>query len=327
VYGLLDWDGLDSLKPPEWLVEDTIPTDAFVLLWGLWGAGKTFLALDLALSIATGQRWHGKVVKHGPVVYVAGEGVRGLNQRRRDWATRYHKGEAVADFYVLPASLPMLDPTQVTAFGDQIETTVGRPPVMIVIDTLARCTAGGNENDQLDMGTFVSNCDQLRTRFPEAVVLVLHHPSKAGVAPRGSTVLTGAAETILKMETDDAGLRKLHCDKQKDAAEFEDKFFFLETVDLSCVLVPTDAPVSTPVTKFSSLSTKLGKQCFDALRARGPATHSDWRGAANTSPASFDRYRKLLVHEGLVVMEGEIYRVATPVDRANARDEVENANY
>jgi hypothetical protein len=324
-YRLLTWDALDELTPPEWLVEDVLPTDAFVLLWGIWGAGKTFLALDLALSVATGKPWHGHTVKGGPAVYVAGEGVRGLNQRRVAWATKYNNDEAVNDFYVLPSPVPMLDSAQVSLFADQIEATVGRTPVLIVIDTLARCTPGGDENTQKDMNQFVAEADKLRRRFPEAVVLVLHHPSKAGQV-RGSTVLTGAADTILKLDVDDEKLvRTLSCDKMKDSAEFTPTYFRLEAIDPSCVLVPADAPPAAA--QASPIKTKLGKQILEALRNRGPSSFTDWRGVANATPSSFKRYVSDLVRAGFAIKDGDTYRVATPEEAADVEDEVENAPF
>ena len=308
-FQLLTWEALDDLTPPEWLVDDVLPTDAFVLLWGEWGAGKTFLALDLALSVATGKPWHGKTVKQGPAVYVAGEGVRGLNLRRVAWAAKHNADETVPDFYVLPSLLPMLDAAQVNLFADQIEATVGRSPALLVIDTLARCTPGGDENAQVDMNKFVGSVDAVRRRFPEAAVLVLHHPSRAGHL-RGSTVLPGAADAILKLVVDEEKVvRTLSCDKMKDAADFEPLFFRLEPVEESCVLMPADAPVD--VTPLSATRTKLGKQILEALRTRGPCSFTDWRGAAGASKSSFQRYVDRLSREGLVVKDGDTYRLAT----------------
>ena len=42
------------------------------VIYGPSGEGKTFVALDWALSVATGRSWQGKQTKQGPVVYIAG---------------------------------------------------------------------------------------------------------------------------------------------------------------------------------------------------------------------------------------------------------------
>jgi AAA domain len=64
--------------PPavDWLIEDYLERDTVTQLFGDPGSGKSFIALDMALSIATGQEWHGHATKSGPVFYIAGEGLR-----------------------------------------------------------------------------------------------------------------------------------------------------------------------------------------------------------------------------------------------------------
>ena len=49
------------------------------------GIGKSFLALDLALFIASGKCWHGRDVEMCDVVYVLGEGASGIRQRVAAW--------------------------------------------------------------------------------------------------------------------------------------------------------------------------------------------------------------------------------------------------
>jgi RecA-family ATPase len=58
-----------------------MPEDGLVVLYGDPAAGKSFLALDWGLSVATGVPALGHEVKKGEVVYIYGEGIRGLRQR------------------------------------------------------------------------------------------------------------------------------------------------------------------------------------------------------------------------------------------------------
>lgn len=48
---------------------------------------------------------------------------------------------------------------------------------MIILDTLARCFGGNDENDARDMGAFIRGCDELKRRTG-ATVLVVHHSGK-----------------------------------------------------------------------------------------------------------------------------------------------------
>lgn len=56
---------LMSLPPPRWLVANHLPVEGLAVLYGPPGGGKSFVALDLALSIATGLDWLGIVQVDG----------------------------------------------------------------------------------------------------------------------------------------------------------------------------------------------------------------------------------------------------------------------
>jgi hypothetical protein len=70
-----------DLPPPEWLIEDLVPEDGLVVLYGEPRAGKSFVALAWGLSVATGTPWLGHEVQSGEVVYIYAEGLRGLTHR------------------------------------------------------------------------------------------------------------------------------------------------------------------------------------------------------------------------------------------------------
>ena len=44
----------ERLPPPKWLVDGILPEGAMATLVGFSGTGKSFIALDIALSVATG---------------------------------------------------------------------------------------------------------------------------------------------------------------------------------------------------------------------------------------------------------------------------------
>ena len=51
---IVPWDAVKDFPPPEWLIEDVVPKGALVVVYGPPGAGKTFIAMSMAMSIATG---------------------------------------------------------------------------------------------------------------------------------------------------------------------------------------------------------------------------------------------------------------------------------
>src|SRR4051794_15695458 len=77
----LSEDELAALPPPAYLIDGLIEAGSFAVLFGPPAHGKTFLALDVALSVTTGMPCLGQTVEPGRVAYVAAEGVRQLPRR------------------------------------------------------------------------------------------------------------------------------------------------------------------------------------------------------------------------------------------------------
>lgn len=46
-----------EFKAPKWIVKPWIEAGSRNMIYGMWGLGKTFIALDMSLSIATGRQW------------------------------------------------------------------------------------------------------------------------------------------------------------------------------------------------------------------------------------------------------------------------------
>jgi hypothetical protein len=74
-----------QFREPEYLIDGLIESSSLVQMFGDPGAGKSFLALDVAACVATGKAFHGLEVKQGPVIYVAGEGYNGIRRRLTGW--------------------------------------------------------------------------------------------------------------------------------------------------------------------------------------------------------------------------------------------------
>ncbi|MFA6182149.1 AAA family ATPase [Acidithiobacillus sp.] len=74
-------------NPPavRWLIRGIIEADTLALLYGQPGAGKSFIALSMAASIACGADWYDHRVTQGPAVYILGEGGGGVSRRLRAW--------------------------------------------------------------------------------------------------------------------------------------------------------------------------------------------------------------------------------------------------
>jgi hypothetical protein len=201
--------------PPEVLVEGLLFRSTLALLYGRPKSYKSFLALDLALSVAGGRDWGDRTTAQGPVVYVAAEGLAGLGKRIQAWEQAYgFKRRATGEeFCVLPEKVRLLELGDVAALVDLARLV---QPRLVVLDTLNRCLVGGDENDSEDMGRAVDAIDQVRQA--STTVLVVHHADKAGRHYRGHSSLEGAVDTVLKLERTGKVIT-LTSEAQKDAEE------------------------------------------------------------------------------------------------------------
>jgi hypothetical protein len=213
-------EALKNRPDPEYITEGLLVENTLSMIMGPHGCFKSFLAVDLAAHIDTGMAWHGRAVKQLPVLYVSAEGSGGLGKRIRAWETRYQI-ELSSSFRILTEAANML----LGGAGGDVELLIAaindlpenERPGFIVIDTLARCMVGGDENSARDMGLFIAGADRLR-RATGAHVLIIHHANKEG-GTRGSTALPGAVDTQIDAKKEGDNLI-LTCGKQKDAEEF-----------------------------------------------------------------------------------------------------------
>ena len=243
-----------QLKPRriDWQISGLIEHGSFAVIFGPPEASKTFNVLDMGFSIASAKDYHGRQVKPGAVVYIAGEGFNGLARRRKAWEIVH--GIDLSDkpvfFSTMPAAL--LDMENLAAVMRAIDDT-GHQPALVILDTLARNYGPGDENSTSDMTAFVAACDQIRMAYG-CTVMVVHHTGHGEQGrSRGSSVLQGAIDTAFKVSRDESGVITVENAKMKDAQPPEPFAFKFRTVELgfdnddgteatSAVLWPCDMP-------------------------------------------------------------------------------------
>lgn len=293
-----------ALPAPTWLIDKIIPAGGLVGLYGPPGVMKSFVAADVALSVAAGGLWQGHPVSRGYPLYVCAEGSAGMGKRIKGWL-QYRKLRASQ---VLGAWLTESVPVYADSDGmarviERIEEADIVPDV-IVIDTLARCF-DGDENQQADMGRFVAGVDRLRKEF-DATVIVVHHTRLDGDRERGNTAFRGAADTMLSL-SNKKGKLILTCNKQKDAEEFDD-------IELRVKQMPE---ADTVVLINDTRAVKLVARASDmlaVLRAHGGAlSWDDWSTLMKTEAGmpiqTFSRYLVRVKETGQILKENGIYRL------------------
>lgn len=205
---------LGSLPKPKWLLHGLLPAAGLARVSGNPGSYKSFLALDWALSVATGRNWQGLHTRPGPVIYVAGEGAAGSQDRVKAWLKHNGVDDVPADqFLFLPRTVLTLDVEWelMTALVEELR------PSLVVLDTQQRVSAGVEENSAKETSELVARWDWLVQHG--ATVLLVHHLGKdASKGARGSSVVKASVDTELTLtRPENALLATLTVDKQKNA--------------------------------------------------------------------------------------------------------------
>jgi len=213
-FNMLRIEQLMKLPPPAWLIEGLIEESVFGVLYGPSGEGKSFVALDWALSVASSEKWQERCVVGGAVVYVVAEGGRNIWKRIKAWMDE-HSVKDVPGLFIILDSVQFTNDSHVRGLLLQIQKA-GINPRLIIIDTLARCF-DGDENSSQDMGRFVKACATVQ-RSLTATVLAVHHTGKKANSKsgeRGSSALRGAADVMISVSKR-GDIVQINVDKQKD---------------------------------------------------------------------------------------------------------------
>ena len=254
---LIHADDFSSQPAPiKWLVKDWVQDQAFIMVHGPSGGGKTFFVLDLANTISAGlSDWKGHKVTNGTVVYLAGEGHHGLRSRIAAWK-QYNQVESI-DMYVSLHGCDLNTPEGYHKVYDSIRKLPNKP-CLIVVDTLHRFLKG-DENSSEIAKTMIDACGLLMREFSTSVLLV-HHTGKDETAQkdgRGSSAYRGALEIAISVvpATETTPIQIIQR-KAKDSELAPDKFMRLEKVSIngwfdednepvtSVVMVADDAPAN-----------------------------------------------------------------------------------
>ncbi len=200
---------LEELPPRRHLIKGLLGMGEMSVWFGEPGCAKSFLVMTTGLCIARGVDWFGRKVKEGLVVYIAAEGGGGIRKRLEAFCQHHGIEPEGVPFAVIPTSVNLLnenaDTTGIIDGVKALEKELGIPCGMIVVDTLSRSLAGGDENSSGDMGKFIMNCDRIRKETGAHVAIVHHTPKAERTTPRGHSSLLGATDVAVKVEKHQGG--------------------------------------------------------------------------------------------------------------------------
>ena len=176
-----------------WLIEGLWADQAVGIVGGEPKCGKSFLALDLAVAVASGapclRRF--RPAQTGRVLLFAAEDALHVVRRRLEGIAR---AAAVAfdslDIHVITTPVVRLD-----LDADRrrlLDTVAAFRPTLLVLDPFARLH-GIDENAAADVAPLLAYLRQLQRDFATAVVLV-HHTRKGAAHLRPGQALRGSSE-------------------------------------------------------------------------------------------------------------------------------------
>jgi phage/plasmid primase-like uncharacterized protein len=247
-------DGLSTdYEAPNELVEDFMTIGSMAVLYGDSNSGKTFFALSLAAHIASGQEFFGRQIDPGLVVYLASEAPGSIRSRMQ--AIKKHFGCSLENLAMVPVPLNFYanegDAHDVIELVKTIEQIKGQPVRLIIGDTLARMSAGANENSGEDMGPVMARFDAVAQATGAAMLIIHHNGKDQAKGARGWSGIRAHIDTEIEVMEKD-GVRSATITKQRELpGKGEVIYFRLEVVEMgitkfgkpatTCVAVPDES--------------------------------------------------------------------------------------
>ena len=218
------WNNMPKLKDE--LIPGILRVGHKMLLAGPSKAGKSFLLINLAISIAEGVEWLGCQCKQGRVCYINLEldsascydRFKTIYERRRIEPNNL-KNITIWNLRGRARPMDRLAPIMINRFKEKEYAAVIIDPIYKVIT--------GDENNATEMGRFCNYFDQVATEMSVSVIYCHHHSKGAGgkyanAADRssGSGVFARDPDAILDLrELNVAGVDSKYKAQHPEAAE------------------------------------------------------------------------------------------------------------
>lgn len=292
-------------EAPDELVEGLMTIGSSVVVYGDSNSGKTFWALSVATAIATGTDCYGRKTDAGLVIYLASEAPASIRSRMQ--AIKKYHGCDLENLAMVPVPMNFYNGDQdahdVIELVRAIEQIKGRPVRLIIGDTLARMSAGANENSGEDMGPVMARFDQVATATGAALMIIHHNGKDAAKGARGWSGIRAHIDTEIEV-IEKEGIRMVNVTKQRELpSKGEAIYFKLEVVEMgiskfggpatTCVAIPDD---ESNATKPHKKPTKHDENVRTVERAWWSSGAEERNGIPYLSRSAL---RDLLVKDGM----------------------------
>jgi hypothetical protein len=215
----LNWHG-ENIDDPlvNWLVDQMFYQEGVALIVGQWGTFKTFVAVDLAVSVMTMTPFAGRAVhRQGGVLFIAAEGQEQVRVRLQGAALgkvaqiEPEEDAAKIDPAKMPfvwttRSPPLSDPKSATELRAVIDDAAAGmrerfdlPLALIVIDALMQAAQFGDADKTTEARQVMDMLAAIGREFNVLVIPVDHFGKDVSTGTRNSSAKEDAAETILAL--------------------------------------------------------------------------------------------------------------------------------
>jgi hypothetical protein len=252
-----------GFTPPAYLVDGVLQRGYLYSLTARTGHGKTAVGMYIAQSTARGQPMHGREVKAGTVLLLAGENPDDIRARFLVLADSYGfraenlKMRFVAGVIDIAARMP-----EIRSEAEKISDLV-----LVIVDTGAAYFPGDESNSNSQQGAYARLLRQLTFLPGKPAVLVNCHPvknaSRDNLLPMGGSAFLNEVDGNLTLWATADRQTTLHWQGKFRGPEFEPMTFELEVADSTRVidaegrLMPS--VVAKPVSELK-LQMEEGKQ-------------------------------------------------------------------
>lgn len=284
-------------------VEGLLTSSAMSVVYGPSNCGKTFFVVDLALHVSMGLEWRGREVDKGAVVYLSLEGAQGIRNRLAAFRAHHNLGNQQIPFVAMPQPVNLLnedaDVHAVIELVNYVADQTGIHVAMVIVDTLSRAMAGGNENSPEDMTAIVGNCDRIRDATGAHVCIVHHSGKDEARGARGHSSLRAATDTEIEITREQgADVSNVRVAKQRDLEAADPFAFSLKGVSLgtnrrgkdvtSCVVLPGEKGAEKGLSR--EVVIKAFAMMVDAWTSGKPLSHKPQsRDTGRYAPLIFSR--------------------------------------
>ncbi|MCF7731720.1 MAG: helicase RepA family protein [Akkermansiaceae bacterium] len=319
-------------------VEGVLTEGGASVIYGPSNCGKSFWILDLAACVATGANFRGVLeVDRGAVVYVALEGAYGV-RNRIEALKRAGRLPGDAPLFVVFAPVSLMNTRHAGRLAASVKHAAeqsGLPCRLVILDTLARAMAGGDENSGKDMMVAVKSIDAIRAATGAHVCVVHHCGKDEARGARGHSSLRAAVDTEIEVSRPEAEtISTVRVTKQRDLQAGEAMPFSLKVVTLgsdrrgkpitSCVVAHED-PAAAGKPGRAGRTAKC--TAAEMLRYLPAATVKEWQETVKTETGlgetQFYAHKKRLEATGRIRREDGTKRIVRN-DPADAMPDLED---